>query len=50
MLAISRRSGDFIHRIELTPLEIIFNKPYPSILLHFQMEPPGKSSSSFFRK
>jgi hypothetical protein len=34
MLAISRHSGDFIPRIELTPLEIIFNKPHPSILLH----------------
>jgi hypothetical protein len=34
MFAISRHSGDFIPRIELTPLEIIFNKPYPSILLH----------------
>jgi hypothetical protein len=34
MLAISRHSGDFIPRIERTPLEIIFNKPHPSILLH----------------
>jgi hypothetical protein len=34
MLAISRHSGDFIPRIELTPLEIIFYKPHPSILLH----------------
>jgi hypothetical protein len=34
MLAISRHSGDFIPRIELTQLEIIFNKPHPSILLH----------------
>ncbi len=34
MLAILRHSGDFIPRIELTPLEIIFNKPHPSILLH----------------
>jgi hypothetical protein len=34
MLVISRHSGDFIPRIELTPLVIIFNKPHPSILLH----------------
>jgi hypothetical protein len=34
MLAISRHSGDFITRTELTPLEIIFNKPHPLILLH----------------
>jgi hypothetical protein len=34
MLAISRHSGDFIPRIELTPLEIIFNKPHPSVHLH----------------
>jgi hypothetical protein len=35
LLAVSRHSGDFIPRIELTPLEIVFNKPHPSILLHF---------------
>jgi hypothetical protein len=34
MFAISRHSGDFVPRIELSPLEIIFNKPHPSILLH----------------
>jgi hypothetical protein len=33
-LALSRHSGDFIPRIELTPLEIVFNKPHPLILLH----------------
>ncbi len=33
-LAVSRHSGDFIPRIELTPLEIVSNKPHPSILLH----------------
>jgi hypothetical protein len=33
-LSLSRHSGDFIPRIELTPLEIVFNKPHPSILLH----------------
>ncbi len=33
-LSVSRHSGDFIPRIELTPLEIVFNKPHPSILLH----------------
>ncbi len=33
-LAISRLTGDYIPNIVLTPLEIIFNKPHPSILLH----------------
>jgi hypothetical protein len=33
-LSLSRHSGDFIPRIVLTPLEIVFNKPHPSILLH----------------
>jgi hypothetical protein len=33
-LFLSRHSGDFIPRIDLTPLEIVFNKPHPSILLH----------------
>jgi hypothetical protein len=33
-LSISRHSGDFIPRIELTPLEIVFNKTHPSFLLH----------------
>jgi hypothetical protein len=33
-LSLSRHSGDFIPRIDLTPLEIVFNKPHPSILLH----------------
>jgi hypothetical protein len=42
MLAISRHSGDFIPRIELTPQEIIFNKPHPSILLHVPDETTRK--------
>jgi hypothetical protein len=33
-LAISRHSGDYIPNMVLTPLEIVFNKPHPSILLH----------------
>jgi hypothetical protein len=33
-LSLSRHSGDYIPRIDLTPLEIVFNKPHPSILLH----------------
>jgi hypothetical protein len=33
-LSLSRHSGDFIPRIDLTPLEIVFNKPHPSFLLH----------------
>jgi hypothetical protein len=33
-LAVSRHSGDFIPRIELTPLEIFVKKLHPSILLH----------------
>jgi hypothetical protein len=33
-LAISQHSGDYILNMVLTPLEIVFNKPHPSILLH----------------
>jgi hypothetical protein len=33
-LAISQHSGDCIPNMVLTPLEIVFNKPHPSILLH----------------
>ncbi len=33
-LAISQHSGDYIPNMVLTPLEIVFNKPHPSILLH----------------
>jgi hypothetical protein len=43
MLAISRHSGDFIPRIKLTLLGIIFNKPHPSILLHV---PDGTTSKA----
>ncbi len=32
-LAISQHSGDYIPNMVLTPLEIVFNKPHPSILL-----------------
>ncbi len=33
-LAISHHSGEYIPALVLTPLEIVFNKPRPSILLH----------------
>ena len=33
-LAISRHTGDYIPVIYFTPLEIVYNKPHPSILLH----------------
>jgi hypothetical protein len=33
-LALSHHSGEYIPVVVLTPLEIIFNKPHPSILLH----------------
>jgi hypothetical protein len=33
-LAISQHTGDYISNLVLTPLEIIFNKPHPSIFLH----------------
>jgi hypothetical protein len=33
-LALSHHSGEYIPAVVLTPLEIIFNKPHPSILLH----------------
>jgi hypothetical protein len=33
-LAISHHSGEYIPALVLTPLEIFFNKPRPSILLH----------------
>jgi hypothetical protein len=32
-LAISHHSGEYIPALVLTPLEIVFNKPHPSILL-----------------
>jgi hypothetical protein len=33
-LSLSRHCRDFIPRIDLTPLEIVFNKPHSSVLLH----------------
>jgi hypothetical protein len=33
-LAISQHSGDYTPKMVLTPLEIVFNKPHPSILQH----------------
>jgi hypothetical protein len=33
-LALSHYSGEYIPAVILTPLEIVFNKPHPSILLH----------------
>ncbi len=33
-LALSHHSGEYIPAEVLTPLEIVFNKPHPSILLH----------------
>jgi hypothetical protein len=33
-LAISHHTGEYIPALVLTPLEIVFNKPHPSILLH----------------
>jgi hypothetical protein len=35
-LAIARRTGDYIPNIVHTPLEIVFNKSHPSILLHIK--------------
>jgi hypothetical protein len=35
-LAISRHSGDYIPSMDLNPLEIIYNKPLPSILFHIK--------------
>jgi hypothetical protein len=33
-LPISQHSGDNVPNMVLTPLEIVFNKPHPTILLH----------------
>jgi hypothetical protein len=33
-LAMSHHFGEYIPALVLTPLEIVFNKPHPSILLH----------------
>jgi hypothetical protein len=33
-LAVSHHSGDYVPAMVLIPLEIVFNKPHPSILLH----------------
>jgi DNA-binding transcriptional LysR family regulator len=35
-LAISQHTEDYISNLVLTPLEIVFNKPHPSILLHIK--------------
>jgi hypothetical protein len=35
-LALSHHSGEYIPAVILTPLEIVFNKPHPSILLHIK--------------
>ncbi len=35
-LAISYYSGDYVPAMVLSPLEIVFNKPHPSILLHVE--------------
>jgi hypothetical protein len=35
-LAISQYTEDYISNLVLTPLEIVFNKPHPSILLHIK--------------
>jgi hypothetical protein len=35
-LALSHHSGEYIPAVVLTPLEIVFNKPHPSILLRIQ--------------
>jgi hypothetical protein len=35
-LALSHHSGEYIPAVVLTPLEIVFNKPHPSILLLVQ--------------
>jgi hypothetical protein len=35
-LALSHHSGDYIQAITLTTLEIVYNKPHPSTLLHLQ--------------
>jgi hypothetical protein len=34
--AISRHLGDYILAIDLTPREIVFNKPHPSMLLYLK--------------
>jgi hypothetical protein len=33
-LAVPGHTGDYIPNMVLTPLELVFNKPHPSILLH----------------
>jgi hypothetical protein len=36
MLSLSRLTGEYIPAISLIPLEIVFNKPQPSLFLHLQ--------------
>ncbi len=36
ILAISQHTGDYIPNLVLTPLEIVFNEPHPSILFHIK--------------
>jgi hypothetical protein len=49
-LAISRYSGDYIPSIDLTPLEIIYNKSDLSILLHIKEWHYAKSVDFVFGK
>jgi hypothetical protein len=49
-LSLSRHSGDFIPRIDLTPLEIVFNKHIHQFFFMFLTAPLGKFSFFFFRK
>ncbi len=41
-LALSQHSGEYIPAVVLTPLEIVFNKPHPSVLLHIPDATTGK--------
>ncbi len=41
-LAISQHTGDYIPNLVLTTLEIVFNKPLPSIYFTSQMLPPDR--------
>jgi hypothetical protein len=49
-LAISHHTGDYISNLVLTPLEIVFNKPHPLILLHIKADTRHKILHSSSKK
>jgi hypothetical protein len=49
-LCLSHHTGDYIPSIALATLEIVYNKPHPSILLHLQAKIIQKVLILFFQE